>query len=557
MKINYQEWKFVGWVWLIVVFLTFLPTIVGVITTPSDSIFLGRQAINANDLPVYYSNIEQVKEGHFLFKNLFTSEFHPRFIFDPFWLGVGILAKIFSLSSFLAFQLSKFLLIPVLLIVSYYLVAFFFQEETKRKVCFIFLVFASGLGRFYLGNLAGDPGVINFSIDQRGTVILPIDIWVPDAFSFFSIYNSPHFIASLTLIILIFLLSLLAFENYKLIYSLAAGLSALFLFQFHPYHLLTIFGVLGVFVCIYVIRKKRLNIGHLKHCLVLLIFSIPPIIYHSWTLSNFWVRQQHFLQNITLTPLLPMVLIGYGLLLPLALIGAFLILKKSEKDEKDIFLLFWFLIQFLLIYSPVAFQRRLLEGFQIVLALLATFGVFYLKDLVCQKPIFQKYFKEVFSNKVFFNKVFLLYLFFILFFFSNFVIIANDLILYLKNDDGMYLKKEVQEAMFWLRENTNQESVVLSAVKTGNLLPAFSLRQVYFGHLGQTAQSKEKLVKLERFFQKDNDDEKITFLKENKIDYLFLGPKEKELIQFNTDKKYLEKIFENEKVTIYKIKLPH
>jgi len=554
MKINYQEWKFVGWVWLIVVFLTFLPTIVGVITTPSDSIFLGRQAINANDLPVYYSNIEQVKEGHFLFKNLFTSEFHPRFIFDPFWLGVGILAKIFSLSSFLAFQLSKFLLIPVLLIVSYYLVAFFFQEETKRKVCFIFLVFASGLGRFYLGNLAGDPGVINFSIDQRGTVILPIDIWVPDAFSFFSIYNSPHFIASLTLIILIFLLSLLAFENYKLIYSLAAGLSALFLFQFHPYHLLTIFGVLGVFVCIYVIRKKRLNIGHLKHCLVLLIFSIPPIIYHSWTLSNFWVRQQHFLQNITLTPLLPMVLIGYGLLLPLALIGAFLILKKSEKDEKDIFLLFWFLIQFLLIYSPVAFQRRLLEGFQIVLALivlalLATFGVFYLKDLVCQKPIFQKYFKEVFSNKIF-----LAYLSFILFFFSNFSIIVNDLTLYLENYDGMYLKKEAQEAMFWIRENTEEESIILSSLETGNLIPAFSIRQVYLGHGHQTAQFGRKASETERFFQKNNDDGKIAFLKENKIDYLFLGPKEKELIQFNPEEKnYLKKVFSNNQATIYKV----
>jgi len=228
--------------------------------------------------------------------------------------------------------------------------------------------------------------------------------------------------------------------------------------------------------------------------------------------------------------------------------------ESSFFISNDSFLLFWFLIQFLLIYSPVAFQRRLLEGFQIVLALLATFGVFYLKDLVCQKPIFQKYFKEVFSNKVFFNKVFLLYLFFILFFFSNFVIIANDLILYLKNDDGMYLKKEVQEAMFWLRENTNQESVVLSAVKTGNLLPAFSLRQVYFGHLGQTAQSKEKLVKLERFFQKDNDDEKITFLKENKIDYLFLGPKEKELIQFNPEEKnYLKKVFSNNQATIYKV----
>ena len=549
IKINYQEWKFVGWVWLIVVFLTFLPMIVGVITTPSDSIFLGRQAINANDLPVYYSNIEQVKEGHFLFKNLFTSESHPRFIFDPFWLGVGILAKIFSLSTFLVFQLSKFLLIPVFLIVSYYLVAFFFQEETKRKVCFIFLVFASGLGGFYLGGLAGDTGVINFSIDQRGTVILPIDIWMPEASSFSIIHNPPHYIVSLALIILIFLLSLLAFENYKLIYSLAAGFSALFLFQFHPYHLPTIFGVLGVFILFSIFGEKKLNFNYLKHCFILLIFSLPPIIYHFWTLQRFWVRQAHFLQNITFSPSLPMVLLGYGFLIILALIGIFVILKKREKNKKDVFLISWVFVQPLLIYSPFLFQRRLAEGFQIVLVILTVFGLFYLRDRLKGKPIFQKYFKEVFSNKIF-----LVYLFFILFFFSNFSIIANDLSLYLENYDGMYLKKEAQEAMFWIRENTEEESIILSSLETGNLIPAFSIRQVYLGHGHQTAQFERKVSETERFFQKNNDDGKIAFLKENKIDYFFFGPEEKILIHFNPEEKnYLDKVFNNNAAAIYKV----
>ena len=142
IKITFQEWKFVGLIGVILILLTFLPIIIGQITTPSDSIFLGRQTLNAPDLSVYYSNIEQVKEGHYLFKNLFTSEPHPYFIFDPFWLLIGLFAKAFSLSAFLAFQLSRFLLIPVLLFVSYYLIAFFFQEKIKRKICFVLLVFS-------------------------------------------------------------------------------------------------------------------------------------------------------------------------------------------------------------------------------------------------------------------------------------------------------------------------------------------------------------------------------------------------------------------------------
>jgi len=78
--------------------------------------------------------------------------------------------------------------------------------------------------------------------------------------------------------------------------------------------------------------------------------------------------------------------------------------------------------------------------------------------------------------------------------FFNFSIIANDLSLYLENYDGMYLKKEVQTAMLWLRENTAEESIVLSSYETGNLIPAFSLRPVYLGHVGMAIQGERKLA---------------------------------------------------------------
>jgi len=550
IKINSQEWKFVGLVWLIIVFLTFLPTIIGVITTPSDSVFLGRQGINGGDLPVYYSNIEQAKEGHFLFKNLYTSEPHPRFIFDPFWLGVGILAKVFSLSAFLAFQLSKFLLIPIFLIVSYYLLAFFFKDETRRKVCFIFLIFASGLGGLYFASYSSQFSKTGdvFVFSEMEMSHLPLDVFTADVFTFFSIYNSPHFLASLTLIVLIFLLSLLAFESYKLIYSLGAGCSALFLFQFHPYHLPTIFGVLGIFILLFILKEKKLNLNYLKHYFILLVFSLPPIFYYILTIQKFWIRRAHFLQFATPIPSLPIVFVSYGFLIIFALIGIFSILKKKEKNKQDIFLVSWTLTSFLLIYSPLPFQRRLAEGLQVALAILTTFGLFYLRNWLEEKPIFQKYFKEIFSNKIF-----LTYLFFILFFFSSFLMIINDLSLYLKHYYRMYLTKEAQEAMFWLRKNTKEESIVLSSFETGNLIPAFSLRQVYLGHGHQTVQLRKKLVEAEQFFQNSNDDEKLTFLKDNQIDYLFFGPEEKKEIRFNPEEKsYLKKVFSNNEVAVFK-----
>lgn len=536
IKIAFQEWKFVGLMGVILILLTFLPIIIGQIATPSDSVFLGRQTLNSPDLSVYYSSIEQVKSGHYLFKNFFTSEPHSYFIFDPFWLIIGLFAKIFSLSSFLAYQISRFLLIPILLVAAYYLIAFFFQEKIKRKICFIFLLFSSGMGWLYGFSLKNFPEI-------------PTDLWVPEAFFFLSCYNSPHFIVSLTLIILIFLLSLLSFERYRPVYSLAAGFCVLFLSLFHPYHLPTIFGVLLVFIIICFLKEKKINFNYLKYYFILLLFALPAVFYHFWLLQNFWVRQQHFFQNICLTPSLLMVLLGYGFLSIFALIGAYILIIKKVKSQKDIFLLSWLGIQFFLIYFPFAFQRRLLEGLQIPLVILAVFGLFFLKDYLKEKPIFRKYF---FSKDNLLRKIFFLWLFLICFFGSNLTILLNDLSLYLKDNSRIYLKKEEQKAMLWLKNNTPEESAILSSLENGNLIAAISLRQVYLGHLHQTAQSSKKKEGIERFFKKSNDAEKIFFLKENGIDYLYFAEEEKNQALFSPgEKEYLKKVYGNNEATIY------
>lgn len=108
--------------------------------------------------------------------------------------------------------------------------------------------------------------------------------------------------------------------------------------------------------------------------------------------------------------------------------------------------------------------------------------------------------------------------------------------------------------MVWLRSNTPKNSIIISSFASGNLIPIFSLHQVYLGHPHGTAQFPEKFYKVEQFFREWNDDEKASFLKENKIDYLFFGPEEKELSAFNPDEKsYLKKVFENSLASIYEV----
>ncbi len=118
-----------------------------------------------------------------------------------------------------------------------------------------------------------------------------------------------------------------------------------------------------------------------------------------------------------------------------------------------------------------------------------------------------------------------------------------------------YLPKDKNEAMIWLKDNTTTESVILSLPPNGNLIPALSIRPVYLGHWGQTADVNNKLKQTKSFLKTENDEVRSAFLKTNKIDYLFFGPEEKTAANFDpSDDKYLKKVYYNEEISIYKVK---
>lgn len=332
IQISPQEWKLIGLISLFFIILALYFLLIGTLATPKDSIYVGTQYLNALDTPVYYSWIEQAKAGNFLFKDLFTHEPHPRYILDIFWLSLGWLAKILSLSSITIYHLARLFLIPLLLIILYIFISYFFEERLKRKLCFLFLVFASGLGGVTVaGKMLGFWNLEPWSLNR------PMDSWVPEGFTFLTLYHSPHLMASLIFILSIFLLIILAFDKNKIIYSLGAGLCALILFQFHPFHVPTIFTVTGVYIIILSIKDKKIRWDLLRHYLILFLFSLPSILYHLWALKTFWTRQQYALQNNCLTPAIKITLLSYGFLVILAFIGTlYLIRKKKQKQQRDL-----------------------------------------------------------------------------------------------------------------------------------------------------------------------------------------------------------------------------
>lgn len=540
--INQKEWTLIVIVIFVIIVITSIPHIYGFLNTPEGFTYWGRQMLNSHDTPVYFSYLEQVQQGHWLFENLFTTESQIK-IFNPFWLFTGLIGKIFNLPVAVTFQVTRIILIPFLITICYLFISYFFQNKQERKVCFVMLLFSSGFG------VLASRWLTPLYREKYGYANWPMDTWVPESNTFFTLYHTPHLIFSLSLILLIFLLTLTSFENNKKRYSILAGLLALLLFQFHPFHVPTVFGVLGIYLIILCLKYRKIRWNLIGHLAIVFLLSLPAIVYHLLTMKYDWTIWQKAIQNVCLTPSWLMVLVSYGLLTILAIIGIISIWKNKLYNNRNLFLIAWPITQFLLIYLPVNFQRRLTEGLHVGVTLLANFGLFFVYNFLKNK-IGPKFFLLVVNNKM------LIWIIFpIVFCCSNIFILGQDIIYAYAYSKVFYISYNKLSAIKWLAQNTSFTSQIFSSPANGNIIPAFSARNVYVGHGVETAFYLQKTKETEWFF-KDNkrDEQKKTFLKKNNLNYLFYETEEKKLGSFNPEeKKYLKKVYQNDEVTIYKI----
>jgi hypothetical protein len=539
-QISPKEWRLIGLIIIFFIGLSLFFWFWQNAHRPAQSIYLGTQYINWQDTPVYYSWINQAKHGAWTFYDLFTSEMHPPFFFDIFWLTLGKLAAIFSLSEIVIYQLAKIVLIPLLIITLYYLVAYFFSNAKTRMLAIIFVVFASGLGGLLL---------VTHSVFSPALTGLTstMDLWAVDGLIFFTLFHSPHFMLALSLMILIFLWTLLAIEKKQWRYSAYSGLAALILFQFHPYDAPTTILVMFAFVVMLIIKNKKVDWFNLKHCLLVLMISSPSLIYHWWTYRAFWLKQVVAAQNNCFTPTLDKVVLSYGLPLVLGLLGLIYVLRSKAPKDRNIFLISWLIVQAALIYFPINMQRRFVLGLQVVINILAIFGFIYLKDILKIK-------KTLSANQT----LILIIGFLVIFSCSNYFILGMSFFPtdFPSNPKSVYyLSTDKLEAMKWLQKNTEPDTIVLASYPDSNLIPALALRRVYLGHWDFTADAQNKFYLLNYFFKKDRaSDGRQNFLSKNHINYIFYSLEDRNLGLFNPkDKSYLKDIYHNSKTTIYRV----
>lgn len=542
-SISKKEWQFVIIIGFILILVTGLPYVYAYINAQEGSFYNGLHFLTSGDIFVYYSYINQIKEGNWLLKDYFTSELQTTGLLNLFWLGVGLMARFLNLSAFFAFQISRLLLIPLFLAVLYVFISYFFSDRQKRKLAFLFACFSSGVGAYFNGFYY----LFSTAVSEQ-LYKWPIDLWVPESNIFLSLYHNSHFILSWSLMIFLFLFMLLAWQNNKYCYSLWAGLAGLLWFNFHPYYFPYVFIILFIYGFALFLKTRQISI--LYHYLLSLILSLPFVLYHFYMIRTDLVIGVRASQNITLTSPLIFVLTGFGFLLIFGLLGIYCLIKNKEifKNEKFLFLAIWLICSWLLIYAPVDFQRRFLEGMQLPMVIFSIIALFNLAELI--KIKFFKLYDFLDGNHCF-----LILLFAVFFGLSNLFVLIADIYYFKNNFFIYYFPNEYKTAATWLNNNNPRNKVIVSQSYDSWAISGLVNKRIFLGHGHETIFADVKGKILDNFFaDKFSENEARKFLSENGIGFLFFSDIERKFYKYNpAQKTYFKKVWQEGEVEIWQV----
>lgn len=488
---NFNEedllWIFV--VFLEAAFLFSLPYIFGAICTPPGEQFQGLLRLS-DDLLIYLSWMEQVKQGHIFFVNLYTSLKQQYPFFSFFTLFLGGLSKLFNITPYKMLFVSRYIFAFCLIYVLYILLMLVFPRDRKtRKICLLMVVFSSGLG-WLTGGYSFKRGIQN-----------SVDLWQPEATVFFTLYVNPLHAFSLFFIVLCFY-SLLKWKDFK--GGIIAGVCLLVLANAHTYDLIIIGSVWALYLIGLWIKNKKLPLPDIKNIFLVWLIASPGIYYQLFILLRDPVFAKRAMVPLP-SPSFYWYLTGMGFLIPLALWTIMKRFKERQVDDVFLFLSIWAIGGFFLPYLPLAFQYKLFMGTQIPLAILSTITI-----------------SSFISGKSIRNSLFL-FLLLPLLFLSNARILGERIHSIILNGPGNLSRWEL-EALDWLKENTTENDVILAHPNFSTYIPAFCGRRVYVGHFVETPDYRARYQEVIFFYFGKDWEPKEEFLKRNSdIKYIYYG----------------------------------
>ena len=242
-------------------------------------------------------------------------------------------------------------------------------------------------------------------------------------------------------------------------------------------------------------------------------------------------------QNAQPSPNVLAYTVGFGMLVPLALTGAIQTISGQKRPSP--FPLFWLVAGSLLLYAPIAAQRRLAEGLQIPLGVLAALGWHRFRLRLRARPLIRTFLTAILVSGLVTSTL------------LNWIsAVANVL----NHDPTVLIPRYQMEAMTWLREHSDWRDTVLSSLLSGSYIPAWAGNRVVIGHWAETIRFDEKEHDTLRYFEGATaQDVRREIVQRYQVHYLYYGPYERHLGDYDPglDPDW-RPVFANKEITIYR-----
>jgi len=567
--LNSGEWRFVLIVSIIALAASSVPYVLGA-ALATDTRMFGGFVYAVEDCYSYLAKMRQGAAGSWLFHIAYTPEPHRGALFFPFHLLLGKLAALIpgghgstvdggSLTETLTVRMvwvyhgARVIFGLVMLITVYRFLAACTKRVAVRRLALLMVTFGGGLG--WLLVASGQPNLLGS---------LPLDFILPEGFTFLVLYAFPHIALARILLLwgILFLLRawreppdpnhasrithhasrftfhVSRFRHYTSRtqgpkWAVLAGLLWLTMGLIVPFYVAVAWAVVGGAWLALGLRERRVPWQEGLLAVGAMIISTPILVYSAWVFTSDPVYATWASQNQILSPHPLHYLAAYGV--PL-LLAAFAIPTAWQEEGLGWLALAWVGVVPVLIYLPFNLQRRLVEGVQVPLSLLAAWGILNFKWSESRLRTFVGVLLVGLSL-------------------TNFVLVVGNCLSLQQTPAPIYRDAGEVAALNWLNGRIKPTDVVLAAYETGNYLPARVHARAFVGHGPESIHADEKKALVARLFDAATDDAwRRELLAQYGVDYVFWGPVERALGAFDPmEAEYLTPIYGGDGYALFEV----
>jgi hypothetical protein len=316
-----------------------------------------------------------------------------------------------------------------------------------------------------------------------------------------------------------------------------------------PFYVAVAWAVAGAAWLAATLARRRIIRDETWQVALACLIASPIVTYSLVVFAVNPVMKQWAAQNLILSPHPLHYVMGYGLVGLLAILGAVYVLRR--RDEMRLRLVAWAVVIPPLLYLPFNLQRRLIEGWQIPLAILAALGLarFALPAwgrtrLVRWLIRFPRYSARGLQRWAATALIAAMLP-------TNILLIVSGAQMVAARQPPIFRRDGEIRALEWLAARVTYDDVILAGYAAGNYIPARAGARVFIGLGTETARIHSKRALTDRFFDPSSTDEwRAQFLREYGITHVFVTPAE----QFaSSNARVFETIYQAEGYTIYRV----